>query len=99
VTSDALLHAYHLTFDQLLSTLEEEVFLPKLVELNQALLVQIQAYYDQLAGTPWEDAAQRTYAFLAVGSRLADPEYTFPEVVRELAQAEFDLIDAASGPR
>jgi hypothetical protein len=98
VTSDALLHAYHLTFDQLLSTLEQEVFLPKLVELNQALLVQIQAYYDQLTGTPWEDAAQRTYAFLAVGSRLADPEYTFPEVVRELAQAEFDLIEAANTP-
>ncbi len=32
ITSDSLLHAYHLTFDQLLRSLEEHVFLPKLGE-------------------------------------------------------------------
>jgi hypothetical protein len=62
VTSDALLHAYHLTFDQLLSSLEEEVFLPKLRELNQALLAQIRAEYEQLKGTTWEDPAWRASA-------------------------------------
>ena len=96
VTSDALLHAYHLTFDQLLSLLEEEVFLSKLSELNQALLTQAQAQYEQLKGTAWEDPARRLYAYLVVGSKLADPNFEFPPVVRDLAQAELDLIEAAS---
>jgi hypothetical protein len=98
VTSDALLHAYHLTFDQLLSSLEEEVFLPKLRELNQALLAQTQEEYEQLKGTTWEDPAWRAYAYLAVGSKLADTDIQLPEGVNELAQAELDLIKAASGP-
>ena len=98
VTSDALLHAYHLIFDQLLSTLEEEVFFPKLRELNQALLAQTLAEYEQLKGTAWETAAKNIYAYVAVGSRLADPEFELPEAVRDLAQAELDLIEAAGGP-
>ena len=98
VTSDALLHAYHLIFDQLLSSLEENVFLPKLRELNQALLAEAQAIYDQLVGSSWEEAAQRMYAFLAVGSKLADPDFQLPGVVEELAQAELALIESASSP-
>lgn len=98
VTSDALLHAYHLTFDQLLSSLEEYVFLTKLRELNQALLAQIEMEYGQLKDTSWGQPARGVYAYLAVGSRLADPSYQFPEVVKDLAQAELDLIEAAGGP-
>jgi hypothetical protein len=98
VTSDALLHAFHLVFDQLLSQLEEGVFLPQLRELNQALLAQIQVQYEQLKGTSWEDPARRVYAYLAVGSKLADPEFQLPGAVEDLAQAELSLIEAASGP-
>ena len=98
VTSDGLLHAYHLIFDQLLSSLEESVFLPKLRELNQALMAESQAIYEQLVGSAWEEAAHRTYAFLAVGSRLADPEFQLPAAVEDLAQAELALIESASSP-
>jgi hypothetical protein len=98
VTSDALLHAFHLVFDQLLSQLEEGVFLPQLRELNQALLAQIQLEYEQLKGTSLEDPARRVYAYLAVGSKLADPEFQLPGAVEDLAQAELSLIEAASGP-
>lgn len=98
VTSDALLHAYHLIFDQLLSTLEEEVFLDQLRDLNQALLDQAQAQVGQLTGTAWEAAALRLYAYLAVGSRLVDPQFEIPAAVSDLAQAELALIEAAAGP-
>lgn len=98
ITSDALLHAYHLIFDQLLSSLEENVFLADLRELNQALLEQAAAYAAQLKGSPWEEAARRLYAFLAVGSSLADPAFAIPPDVADLAQAELSLINAAAGP-
>ena len=98
VTSDALLHTYHLIFDELLSSLEEQVFLLHLRELNQALLEQTAMQYEQLKGTAWEDPARRVYAYVAVGSRLADPDFQVPDPVKDLAEAELALIDAASGP-
>ena len=99
VTSDALLHTYHLIFDQLLRSLEEHVFLPDLRQLNQMLLEETSRQYEQLRGTTWEDAARRVYAYIAVGSRLADPDFQIPDPVKELAEAELALIDAAAGPR
>lgn len=97
ITSDALLHAYHLVFDQLLSSLEESVFLAQLREFNQALLQQAAANYEQLKGSSWEDPARRVYAYLAVGSRLADADFALPAAVADLAQAELALIEAAGG--
>jgi hypothetical protein len=99
VTSDALLHTYHLIFDQLLRSLEEQVFLPDLRQLNQMLLEETSLYYEQLRGTEWEDAAWRAYAYIAVGSLLADPDFQVPDPVKDLAEAELALIDAAAGPR
>lgn len=96
-TSDALLHIYHLTFDQMLSSLEEHVFLAKLKELNQMLLEEAKTQYQQLSDSTWEDAARGVYAYIAVGSKLADPDLALPDPVKELAEAELALINAASG--
>ena len=98
VTSDALLHAYHLIFDQLLRSLEEAVFLPQLQDLNRALLAETAQQYNQLQGTNWEESARRVYAYVAVGSRLADPAFELPGAVKDLAEAELVAIHAASGP-
>jgi hypothetical protein len=99
VTSDALLHAYHLMFDATLLMLEEQIFLPHLQEFNQALLAQAEAQYQQLQGTAWEDAARRVAAFIAVGGKLADPDFPVPDYAAELVEAELALINAAAGPR
>ena len=98
ITSDALLHTYHLIFDQLLRSLEEQVFLPHLRRLNQMLLEETSQQYEQLKGTTWEEAARRVYAYIAVGSRLADPEFQVPDPIKDLAEAELALIEAAAGP-
>jgi hypothetical protein len=97
VTSDALLHAYHLMFDAALLQLEEQVFLPHLQEFNQALLAQAEAQYQQLQGTAWEDSARRVAAFIAVGGKLADPNFPVPAYAADLVEAELALINAASG--
>jgi hypothetical protein len=97
VTSDAMLHIYHLTFDEMLSSLEEHVLLARLQELNQILLMQIEAQYQQLIGTVWEDAAHRIFAYIAVGSKLANPDFVFPDAVKDLAQAEVILVNKATG--
>ena len=97
VTSDSLLHSYHLLFDKVLRTAETEHFIPLLRELNAAVLAQADAQYQALQGSEWEDAARRTVAFLAVGSRLMDPEMEIPAYAADLAGAELELVEAASG--
>ena len=97
VTSDSMLHIYHLLFDKILRTAEVEHFIPLLRDLNAAMLAQTDAQYQELKGGPWEDAARRTVAFVAVASRLLDPEVDIPEYAQELADAELALVAAADG--
>ena len=97
VTSDSLLHVYHLLFDKTLRTAERSYFIPLLHGLNAALLESAQADYEALKGTEWEDAALRTVAFAAVGSRLLDPAVRVPDYASTLVEDELALIDSAAG--
>jgi hypothetical protein len=97
VTSDALLHSYHLLFDKILRTAETEHFIPLLQSLNAALLARTDEIYRQLQGTGWEDAARRVVAFVGVGSKLLDPVVHIPDYASDLVDSELALIEAASG--
>ena len=97
VTSDSLLHVYHLLFDKVLRTAETQYFIPLLRDLNQSLLVRTDEQYRALQGTAWEDAARRTVAFAGVASRLLDPDVRVPEYAADLVEAELALIEDAAG--
>jgi hypothetical protein len=77
VTTDSVLHNYHLFFDHLLRVVETDKLAPQLKELNKAMLSQAQKQYGTLKGTGWENAARRNVAFFAVAGRLLDPACPF----------------------
>ncbi|HET7009874.1 MAG TPA: DUF3160 domain-containing protein [Anaerolineales bacterium] len=97
VTSDSLLHVYHLLFDKVLRTAETEHFIPLLRDLNAAMLAQVDAQYQSLKDGPWEEPARRTVAFVGVASKLLDPEVEVPAYAGELAAGELALIADAAG--
>jgi hypothetical protein len=97
VTSDSLLHVYHLLFDKVLRTAEVQYFIPLLRDLNQSLLARADEQYQTLQGTNWEDAARRTVAFVGVASRLLDPDVQVPQYAADLVEAELALIEDAAG--
>jgi hypothetical protein len=97
VTSDSLLHVYHLLFDKTLRTAERSYFIPLLRDLNAALLAQTDSQYQALKSTTWEDAARRTVAFVGVGSELLDPSVQVPAYAADLVDAEVALIESAAG--
>jgi hypothetical protein len=97
VTSDALLHVYHLIFDKVLRTAESDYFIPLLHDLNQGMLAQTDAQYQELQGTAWEEAARRSVAFISIGSKLLDPQVQTPEYAADLVEAELAQIKAAEG--
>ncbi|UCC64393.1 MAG: DUF3160 domain-containing protein [Anaerolineae bacterium] len=97
VTSDSLLHVYHLLFDKVLRTAEVQQFIPLLRDLNRALLAQAESQFQALQGTGWEDAARRTVAFVGVASRLLDPDVQVPGYAADLVEGELALVEEAAG--
>lgn len=92
ITTDAMLHNYHLFFEHLLKSAEENYLRNELQQLNQGMLAASHKQYQALKNTPWENAARRNMAFFAVGSRLLDPSVKIPQEVKDVVEAELKLI-------
>jgi hypothetical protein len=97
VTSDSLLHSYHLLFDKVLRSAEVQYFIPLLRDLNASMLTSVEAEYEQLKGGPWEEAALSTVAYVAVASKLLDASVEVPAYAGDLVNGEMALINAAQG--
>jgi hypothetical protein len=94
ITTDSVLHNYHLMFDFLLKNLETTRLIPALQELNQAMLSEALEQYNALKGSDWEKAAQRNLGYFVVAARLLNPRVNIPEVVKQAVNQELILIGA-----
>ncbi len=97
VTTDSMLHNYHLMFDFLLKQLEEQKLTAELKQLNAGMLAEALSQYDSLKGTEWENAAKRNVGFFAVGSKLLDSSVIVPSVVQNEVGQELALIETHQG--
>lgn len=97
VTSDSLLHVYHLMFDKVLRTAEQRYFIPLLRDLNAALLMKADEQYQALQNSAWGEAALRLVAYLGVANRLMDSDTQIPSYAADLVEQEVAQIEAASG--
>jgi len=94
VTTDSILHNYHMMFDHALKKLEEETLIPELKDLNALMLSTALEQYNDAKGTKWEDAAKRNVGFFTVGSKLLDSNVNIPSIVKDEVNQEFTLINA-----
>ena len=97
ITTDSMLHNYHLFFNYLLRVTEKEKLAPELKELSAAMLTAGEKQYNTLKSTDWENAAKRNMGFFAVASRLLDPQIPIPEQVKREVEAELQLIENSAG--
>ncbi|WP_231844941.1 DUF3160 domain-containing protein [Methanocella arvoryzae] len=97
VTSDSVLHTYHILFDYTLRILEVDKFSPAATEMTQLLLRESLAQLN--AGIPeLKDLSVKNVAFFAVAQNLlADSWDSVPAEARSLAEAELKLIEAHEG--
>jgi hypothetical protein len=79
ITSDSLLHLYHIQFDETLKRVEEEKFYDDLWKLDKALLEASLEDYDSASGAE-KEAARRNVAYFAVALSLLEPK---PEQIAE----------------
>jgi len=97
ITTDSMLHNYHLFFNHLLRVTEKEKLAPALRDLTAAMLSASDQQYRALKGSAWENAAKRNLGFFAVANQLLDPQATIPAVVQQEVQAELQLIEKTAG--
>ncbi|MBE0447726.1 MAG: DUF3160 domain-containing protein [Actinobacteria bacterium] len=97
ITTDSILHNYHLMFDHLLRSLEKEKLASELKTLNASMLSLALKQYSSLKGTEWESAAKRNVGFFAVASKLLDPAVEVPAIVKNEVEQELALIAAHRG--
>lgn len=79
ITSDSLLHLYHIQFDETLKRVEEEEFYDDLWKLDKSLLEASIEDYNRASGAE-KEAARRNVAYFTVALSLLEPK---PEQIAE----------------
>jgi hypothetical protein len=97
VTTDSVLHVYHLLFDKVLRTAEEEYFVFDLLNLTRGMLWASQDQLQALQGTTLEEVARRNVAYFAVALKLLDPQAEIPSDVTGEVAEELTRIEAHEG--
>jgi len=93
VTTDAVLHIYHVLFDRLLTEIEVQKFVGALDLLTETLIDGTQSVFTQSGKPETREAARRNLAFLCVAKKLlGGPGVTVPEAVSALVDSELVLI-------
>lgn len=89
ITSDTLLHLYHIQFNEILKRLEEEEFFDELIDMSLAMMDRAMQDYESFGGGDLKEAARRNVAYFAVAlSLLQTPTEGYDEeaVKQEIEQ-------------
>lgn len=98
VTTDSMMHTYHLYFALLQKNTESNYLTDLTGKFSSRMYEDSLAQYQELAGTEWEDAALKNVAFFAVGAELMGQDVAdLPTGAKTIASQEQQLIlDAQS---
>lgn len=92
VTTDSMMHTYHLYFAMLQKNTECDYLCDLVRDMSVQMAENALAQYEKLVGTEWEDAAAMNVVFFTVGASLMGEEVEVPSDLWEVAQEEIRLI-------
>jgi hypothetical protein len=96
VTSDSMLHLYHVQFDEILRCVEEKEFFPKVVTMTEALLGESLSQYESFSGD-LKEAARRNIAYFTIAMKLLGENAVVPAYVTEEVNDELAKIEEHAG--
>lgn len=98
VTADSLLHLFHVSYDGLLRELEVEKFLPRLIEVSDAMAKRSLEDYNDATDPAIKELAKKNTAYFVLALKLFGGEYSepLPEEVMDLVEKEYKNIEAMS---
>lgn len=97
ITTDSMLHVFHLVFDKVLRDLERARFSPDLISLTTACRKEAERTYRELKGTAMEGPARQVLAYFSTAESLLVPGAPVPPEVARPVAGELELINGAAG--
>jgi len=102
VTTDTLLHLYHIQFNEILTRIEEEEFFGQLIDMSLAMLERAEADYAAFTDPELKEAARRNVTYFAVALKLLDTpsgkvDFRIPSYVKKEAKEEIGNVEAHQG--
>jgi hypothetical protein len=96
VTSDSLLHLYHVQFDEILKCVETNIFFPDLITMSRALFDQSTNQYASFSGD-LKEAARRNAGYFSVVLKVLGEEVDVPAYVSGAVSNELVKIEDHAG--
>ncbi len=97
VTTDSVLHLYHIFFDFTLRTVEEQALTPVLVRLTEGMLADSVKIWNEAEDSGLREAALKNVVYFAVAARNLGLQPKVPAQAENLIRLEMDLIDDHAG--
>ena len=97
ITTDSVLHAFHVLYDLALREAEVYSFWDLVSALTTSMLSDSYAQYLGATEGRWKDAALRNVAYFGVAARLIDNNTSIPSEVTSEVDQVLSLIDSHSG--
>ena len=111
VTSDTLLHLYHIQFDEILKSIEEREFFDDVLDLSKALFDQSIYDYEHFTDEILKESSRRNAGFFGVALELLQNptddydgsediksvSYSIPSYVKDEVENEIELIEKHEG--
>ncbi len=97
VTTDSILHLYHIFFDFTLRTVEEQTLTPVLENLTKGMLADSVKTWNEVEDARLKQAALKNVAYFAVAARILEIDAQVPAETQNLISLELDLIEKHEG--
>ncbi len=97
VTTDAVLHTYHILYDYILRMLEVRQFADDLDHLNKTMVLVAQTKYEEAQNPDVKEAVRKVLAYFSVADTLLDDTSVTPSAARNLVREELALIESHQG--
>lgn len=97
ITSDSILHSFHMFYDYTLRSLETDHFTSLLENMTSRMLQNSMEQYENFKDKSLKDAAAKNTAYFAVAMSLLDPDkgISIPEEINDMVEKELEKVNAA----
>ena len=95
VTTDSMMHTYHLYFAMLQENTERNYLYGNIERLSKRMYDNSLAQYEELKGSEWEEASRLNTAYFAIACTLLETDIDIPGEVKETVEEEIKKINAS----
>lgn len=97
ITTDSVLHSYHLLYDFSLRYLEIDILYNELKNLSKQMLDESILQYQSIEDSNKKELALKNLAFFAVANKILDNNVSIPDKANTLVKQELQFINTHEG--